>query len=73
MDAVVLQTFLCAVCGWQIGATNELRCPRCQKLMQAVPGTRRKKLCGHDDVAQCTVRCFASAEEVEGGRKKAAA
>ena len=34
--------------------------------MQAVPGTRRKKLCGHEDHAQCTIRCFATSEEVEG-------
>jgi hypothetical protein len=73
MEAVVLQTFICAACGWQIGALAEVNCPRCQKVMQAVPGTRRKKLCGHDDHAQCTIRCFATAEDVEGSRKKAAA
>jgi hypothetical protein len=73
MEAVVLQTFICAACGWQLGALAEVNCPRCQKVMQAVPGTRRKKLCGHDDHAQCTIRCFATAEDVEGTRKKAAA
>ena len=73
MEAVVLQTFICAACGWQLGALAEPNCPRCQKAMQAVPGTRRKKLCGHEDHAQCTIRCFATSEEVEGGRKKAAA
>jgi hypothetical protein len=73
MEAVVLQTFICAACGWQLGAIADVNCPRCQKGMQAVPGTRRKKLCGHDDHAQCTIRCFATAEEVEGSRKKAAA
>ena len=73
MEAVVLQTFNCQACGWQIGALAEPACPRCQKAMQAVPGTRRKKLCGHEDHAQCTIRCFASGEDVEGSRKKAAA
>jgi hypothetical protein len=73
MEAVVLQSFICAACGWQLGALAEVRCPRCQKVMQAVPGSRRKKLCGHEDHAQCTVRCFANAEDVEGSRKKAAA
>lgn len=73
MDAVVLQTFICTGCGWQLGALADPRCPRCQKAMQTVPGTRRKKICGHEDPAQCTIRCFAAAEEVEGGRKKAAA
>jgi hypothetical protein len=46
MEAIVLQTFICAACGWQLGALAEVNCPRCQKVMQAVPGTRRKKLCG---------------------------
>lgn len=73
MEAVVLQSFICGECGWQLGALAEPNCPRCQKAMQAVPGTRRKKLCGHDDTAQCTIRCFATAEDAEGGRKKAAA
>jgi hypothetical protein len=73
MESVFLQSFLCAACGWQIGALAEPHCPRCQKVMQTVPGTKRKKLCGHEDPAQCTVRCFAASEEVEGGRKKVAA
>ena len=73
MDAVVLQSFNCAACGWVIGALAEPNCPRCQKTMQAVPGTRRKKLCGHEDPAQCTIRCFAASEDAEGGRKRAAA
>jgi hypothetical protein len=73
MESVMLQSFLCEKCGWQIGAIAEPNCPRCQKVMQSIPGTRRKKLCGHEDHAQCTVRCFASAEDGEGSRKKAAA
>ena len=73
MEAIVLQSFACGTCGWQFGAIAEPNCPRCHKAMQPVPGTRRKKLCSHEDPAQCTVRCFAAAEEVEGGRKKAAA
>ena len=73
MEAVVLQTFICAASGWQLGAIADVNCPRCQKGKQAGPATRRTTLCGHDDHAQCTIRCFATAEEVEGSRKKAAA
>ena len=73
MEAVVLQTFICSACGWQLGALAEPRCPRCQKVMQSVAGSRRKKLCSHEDHAQCTIRCFATAEEIEGSRKKVAA
>jgi hypothetical protein len=62
MEAIVLQSFVCTTCGWQFGAIAEPSCPRCQKAMQPVPGSR-----------QCTIRCFASADDAEGGRKKAAA
>lgn len=73
MEAVVLQNFLCEPCGWQIGALVAPNCPRCQKVMQAVAGTRRKKLCAHEDTAQCTLRCFTSLEGGETGRNKKAA
>jgi hypothetical protein len=73
MEAIVLQSFVCTTCGWQFGAIAEPSCPRCQKAMQPVPGSRRKKLCSHEDPVQCTIRCFASADDAEGGRKKAAA
>ena len=73
MESVYLQTFACEPCGWVFGALVQPSCPRCQKTMQVVPGSRRKKICGHEDHAQCTLRCFASAEDGEGGRKRAAA
>lgn len=73
MESVYLQSFVCESCGWQFGALAQPTCPRCEKGMQAIAGTRRKKLCGHEDHAQCTLRCFASAEEGEGSRKRAAA
>lgn len=73
MEAVYLQSFACTTCGWQFGALSQPICPRCQKAMQVIPGTRRRKICGHEDHAQCTIRCFAAVEESEGGRKRAAA
>lgn len=73
MEPVVLQSFLCAACGWQFAAIVQTRCPRCEKVMQPLPGTRRKKICSHEDPAQCRIGCFGTAEESEGGRKKVAA
>ena len=73
MEAVVLQSFLCGGCGWQFGAITQTRCPRCQKVMQPVAGTRRKKICSHEDPLQCRISCFGAAEDAEGSRKKAAA
>ena len=73
MEVVVLQNFLCELCGWQIGALAAPSCPRCQKEMPAMPGTRRKKLCTHEDTEQCSVRCFAALDQGESGRSKKAA
>lgn len=70
---IALQTFFCTPCGWQFSAITAPTCPGCQKVMQPAPDTRRKKLCSHEDPAQCTTRCFASPDDAEGNRKRAAA